>query len=102
MGFWIYITQPGDTIFLYNGTVPTVSQQIQLYKGWNLVGYPSLTSYNRTEGLNNTEYGTHINTIYWYNASSRAWHNMGEDDYFMKGIGYWIYANEDVVWQVPL
>ncbi|UCG68192.1 MAG: right-handed parallel beta-helix repeat-containing protein, partial [Thermoplasmata archaeon] len=41
MGFWIHITQPGDTIFVYNGTQPTSNQTITLHPGWNMVGYPS-------------------------------------------------------------
>jgi parallel beta-helix repeat protein len=31
VGFWIHITQPGDTIFLYNGTKPTVNQSIAIH-----------------------------------------------------------------------
>ncbi|UCG68468.1 MAG: right-handed parallel beta-helix repeat-containing protein, partial [Thermoplasmata archaeon] len=53
MGFWIHITQPGDTIFLYNGTQPTTNQSITLHPGWNMVGYPSLSNRNRTAALNN-------------------------------------------------
>jgi parallel beta-helix repeat protein len=102
MGFWIHVTRLGDTIFLYNGTTPTTSQQVQLHKGWNLVGYPSLTSYNRTDGLNNTLFGTHINKIMWYNATTQTWHSMSETHYFRKGVGYWIHTTEDIVWNVPL
>lgn len=102
MGFWVHVITSGGIIFLYNGTTPVTSQKIQLYNGWNLVGYPSLTSYNRTDGLNNTEFGTHINEIMWYDASSKTWRAMGEDDYFRKGTGYWFNAKEEIVWHVPL
>ncbi len=102
MGFWIHVTEPGGVLFEYFGSRPTTSQGIQLHPGWNLVGYPSLTSYNRTDGLNNTEFGTHINVIYWYDASSRTWHNMQKSDRFERGRGYWVHAREEVVWQVPL
>ncbi len=102
MGFWIHIIEPGWVIFEYSGALPTTSQGIQLHPGWNLVGYPSQTSYNRTDGLNNTEFGTHINVIYWYDASTRTWHNMGNKDRFERGRGYWVHAREEIVWQVPL
>jgi parallel beta-helix repeat protein len=48
--FWIYISAPGRTTFVYNGTQPTQNQTISLYPGWNMVGYPSLTSYRRSSG----------------------------------------------------
>jgi parallel beta-helix repeat protein len=102
MGIWIHMTRPGDTLFLYDGTTPITSQGIQLNKGWNLVGYPSLSSQNRTDGLNNTIFGTHINKIMWYDATSMTWHSMEETDYFLPGRGYWIHSKTDIVWQVPL
>ncbi|UCE36787.1 MAG: right-handed parallel beta-helix repeat-containing protein, partial [Thermoplasmata archaeon] len=90
MGFWIHITNPGDTIFLYNGTQPTQNQTISLSKGWNLVGYPSQTSYNRTEGLNKLKFGKDVDAIWSNNASSQNWNDMGESDYFIIGKGYYI------------
>ncbi len=102
IGFWIHITQPGDTIFLYNGTQPTSNQTIPLHPGWNLVGYPSLTSYNRTVGMNNLTFGTHVNAIWTYNASTQKWKELGPTDYFELGRGYWIHAKVKCEWEVPL
>ncbi|UCF07980.1 MAG: right-handed parallel beta-helix repeat-containing protein [Thermoplasmata archaeon] len=102
MGFWIFITEPGGVLFEYFGTIPSVSQQIPLHPGWNLVGYPSLTSHSRSDGLNNTDYGTRVRIIWWYDNATGSWYSMGEDDYFRKGVGYWIYAEESMIWQVPL
>jgi parallel beta-helix repeat protein len=102
MSFWIHITQPGDTIFLYNDTPQTKNQTIILHEGWNLVGYPSLTGYNRTEGLNNLTFGQEIDLIQWYDASTQTWHDLGEEDYFIPGKGYWIHAKADCEWEVPL
>ncbi|UCE36032.1 MAG: right-handed parallel beta-helix repeat-containing protein [Thermoplasmata archaeon] len=102
MGFWIHITNPGDTIFLYNGTQPTQNQTISLSKGWNLVGYPSQTSYNRIEGLNKLTFGSHVDAIWSYNASSQEWIEMGDSDYFIIGKGYYIHAKTECVWEVPL
>ncbi len=66
--------------------------------GWLLL----LTNHNRTDGLNNTEFGTHINVIYWYDSSTRTWNNMQKSDYFERGRGYWVHAREEVVWQFLL
>jgi parallel beta-helix repeat protein len=102
MSFWIHITNPGDTIFVYNGTVPTSNQTIQLHPGWNMVGYPSLSSHNRTTGLNNLTFDTHVDCIQWYDAGTKTWHFMGPDDSFVPGIGYWVHSKVDVEWEVPL
>ncbi|UCG69203.1 MAG: right-handed parallel beta-helix repeat-containing protein [Thermoplasmata archaeon] len=102
MGIWIHITKIEETIFLYNGTQPTSNQTIHLYKGWNMVGYPSLKSYNRTNGLNNLTFGTHVDLIEWYDASIQTWQTVGENDYFVPGRGYWIHASVECEWEVPL
>lgn len=101
-GFWIHIIQPGDTIFLYNGTQPTKNQTIVLHSGWNLVGYPSLTSYNRTEGLNNLTFGAEVDSIWTYDIIIQKWKEIGLSDYFEIGKGYWVHAKIKCVWEVPL
>jgi parallel beta-helix repeat protein len=102
MSFWIHITKPGDTIFIYNGTQPASNQTIQLYPGWNMVGYPSLISHNRTTGLNNLTFGLDVDVIQWYNAATKTWHFIGPDDSFEPGRGYWVHSNVKKVWEVPL
>jgi parallel beta-helix repeat protein len=102
MGFWIHITNPGDTIFLYNGTQPTENQTISLNKGWNLVGYPSLTNCNRTVGLNNLLFGMDVDAIWSYDSVNQNWEESDESDNIKIGKGYWIHAKADCVWEVPL
>ncbi|UCE73792.1 MAG: right-handed parallel beta-helix repeat-containing protein, partial [Methanomassiliicoccales archaeon] len=102
MGFWIHITEPGGVLFQYFGTQPTQNQTIPLHPGWNLVGYPSLKSYNRTTGLNNITFGADIDFIQWYDASTKTWHTMGKDDYFVSGRGYWLHVISECEWEVPL
>ncbi|UCG69689.1 MAG: metallophosphoesterase family protein [Thermoplasmata archaeon] len=102
MGFWIHITQPGITNFIYNGTKPTSNLTIALYPGWNQVGYPSRTSYDRTEGLNNLTFGQEVDLIQYYDAQTQTWYDMGVNDYFVKGRGYWIHAKTECEWEVPL
>ncbi|UCG68337.1 MAG: right-handed parallel beta-helix repeat-containing protein [Thermoplasmata archaeon] len=101
IGFWIHIIESGGVLFEYSGTQPTSNQTIQLHPDWNMVGYPSLTSYNRTEGLNNLTFGQEIDLIQWYDASTNTWHDMGEDDYFIPEKVYWIHDKTECVWKVP-
>jgi hypothetical protein len=102
MGFWVHITQPGDTIFKFNGTPPTSNRTITLHPGWNLVGYPSLTDKTRTTGLNNINFTTDINSIWTYNPATQKWERIGELDYFEIGRGYWIHSKVERNWEIPL
>jgi parallel beta-helix repeat protein len=102
MSFWIHINKTGDTIFVYNGTQPTTNQTIQLYSGWNMVGYPSLTNHNRTVGLNNLDFGVDVNAIKWFDAATKTWHFIDQDDSFVPGRGYWVHSKVEAWWEVPL
>ncbi|UCG70692.1 MAG: DUF11 domain-containing protein [Thermoplasmata archaeon] len=102
MSFWIHIIEPGDTIFLNKGIQPTVNRNISLHRGWNMVGYPSLTSHARTAGLNNLTFDQEVDLIQWYDTSTQTWNDMGKEDYFVPGKGYWIHANVECEWEIPL
>jgi len=102
MGFWIHIVPPGTTLFHYNGSQPIANQTIQLHSGWNMVGYPSPTRHNRTNGLNNLIFGTDVDCIQGYDRVYDAWHFMDHNDYFIPGWGYWIHSKVEVTWEVPL
>ncbi|UCE37959.1 MAG: right-handed parallel beta-helix repeat-containing protein [Thermoplasmata archaeon] len=102
MGYWIHVTQPNGSIFEYYGTEPTQNQTITLYPGWNMVGYPSLTRYNRTEGLNNITYDTDVDAIISYNSAIQKWEKMDETNHFRIGKGYYIHSKGKIEWVVPL
>ncbi len=102
MGFWIYIIKPEGVLFEYSGTQSTQNQTITLHPGWNLIGYPSLTSYNRTAGLNNLTFGSEVDSILTYDAATQKWEVIGLSDYFKIRRGYWIHAKTTCVWEVPL
>ncbi|UCG69945.1 MAG: hypothetical protein JSV09_02695, partial [Thermoplasmata archaeon] len=102
MGFWVHITPPGETLFPYKGTQPTVNQTISLFPGWNMVGYPSLISYDRTAGLNNLTFDTHVDSIWMYNSTTQKWKELGLTDYFEPGMGYFVHAKSECEWEVPL
>jgi hypothetical protein len=101
-GFWLHITNPGGTTLNTTGWELSSPESVSLHVGWNLVGYPSLTSHNRTNGLNNLLYGPDVDCIQWYDASTKTWHFMGPDDFFLPGRGYWVYSKIETVWDVPL
>ncbi len=102
IGFWIHIIQSGETIFIFNGTQPTENQSITLYPGWNMIGYPSLTSYNRTEGLNNINFSQDVDSIWTYQTTMKKWEEIKETDYFEPGKGYWVHALFEKTWEIPL
>jgi hypothetical protein len=102
MAFWIYITELNGTLFHFSGIKPLVNQTIQLHIGWNLVGYPSFAFHNRTEGLNNIQFGSDVDAIQWYDVTTGSWQFMGPDDVFAPGRGYWIHSKVEATWEIPL
>jgi parallel beta-helix repeat protein len=102
MGLWIEVTEPNGIFFEYPGIPPETNQSIPLYKGWNMVGYSSLSIYNRTKALNNLDFGNQVDAICTYNPKNQKWNEIGDSSFFIKGYGYWIHATQDCVWEVPL
>jgi parallel beta-helix repeat protein len=101
-GFWIHITNPSGTIFRYDGSNLTFNQTINLQPGWNMVGYPSRSNKNLTEGLNNLTYGSDVDAIWTYNATTQTWEEITESDNFEVGRGYWVHSKVTKTWIVPL
>jgi hypothetical protein len=102
IGFWVYITEAGDTIFQYNGTLPLTNQTVPLFPGWNLVGFPSLENKVRDDGLNNIQFGPDIDLVQTYNATSGSWEDIGQFDLLEPERGYWIHSMVSKIWEVPL
>ena len=95
MGFWINITEPNVNLTV-RGYIPS-STSINLYAGWNLVGYPSLN----TETVANALWGTGADKVMVCNTSEP--YNIKEvgPNYVMKpGEGYWVHVPADSVWVV--
>jgi parallel beta-helix repeat protein len=101
-GIFIHITNENGALLVINRLQLVANQFITLSKGWNLVGYPSNTNLNRIQGLNNLEFGRDLNAIQWFDASTKSWHFMGENDSFEVGRGYWIHSKVNTNWEVPL
>jgi parallel beta-helix repeat protein len=101
-GIWIHITRHGGVRVRLQGTQPMVNQSIPIYRGWNLVGYPSMKKYNRALGLNNMFFGSDVDCIQWYDTFTERWHFMDPGDLFVPGRGYWVHSKVTTVWEVPL
>jgi hypothetical protein len=102
IGFWIHIIEPGGTTLNTTGWQLLSSESVPLKIGWNLVGYPSMTSYNRTDGLNTVSFGPDVDAIQWYDTTSKTWYSMGPSDNFVPGRGYWIHSKVETTWNVPI
>ncbi len=102
ISFYIHISDPGGARLVVEGMEFWTNQQIDLYPGWNMVGYPSLNDYDRTTGLNNINYGTDVDAIWTYDASTGQWTNLQPSDNFERGGGYLIHSLVTKTWDVPL
>ena len=102
MGLQIYVDDPGGAVLEFSGIPPTQNQATPLYKGWNMVGYPSLSNKYRPDALNNLVFGTEVDAVWTYNSGAKKWEEVEELNYFVVGKGYWIHATQDCVWEVPL
>ncbi|MFQ5883860.1 MAG: S8 family serine peptidase [Thermoplasmata archaeon] len=95
MGIWVNVLS--DDYFTVAGIVPT-GTTIQLYAGWNLVGYPSFT--DRTVLLALT--GISYQRVEGFNATAAPYNLMALSpaSLMTAGEGFWIYS-VDTVWVVP-
>ena len=95
-GAWVNVLSAGT--LTYAGVVPTPSISIQLYAGWNLVGYPSFsTTYTDADFIADTG-ATDIET---YDPTG-PYHlrTMMTGEAFVPGSAYWAYVPADVLWTV--
>ena len=102
MGVWVHMTTEG-TLTVAGSIPPTTS--IQLYQGWNLVGYPGIQAKAISEALSSI--ADKYTLIYAYDASNPAdpWkkYNVGAPAWannlseVRSRLGYWILATENCV-----
>ena len=100
MGLWILMNS--SATLNVAGDVPSATP-IQLFKGWNFIGYPSLSA------RGNTSLPGEVDYIYYYNASDpsdpwKAWDSGGftPDDLtqLRTGQGFWVHCSADTTWVV--
>jgi hypothetical protein len=95
MGFWVCATQ-NCTLTVY-GQMPN-STAINLYAGWNLVGYPTLNG-----GMTVAEalWGTGTDRVEAFDTASPSLIKEVGPTYVMKpGEGYWVHVSADTIWVI--
>jgi len=95
MGFWINVNEPNVTLTV-GGFIP-FSTGINLYAGWNLISYPSLTNMTVADGL----WGTGADKVEVFDPAEPYRIKEVGPSYVMKpGEGYWVHVPADTVWVV--
>jgi hypothetical protein len=97
IALWINMIS-GDTLTI-TGKVPS-STSIQLYEGWNFVGYPSLT--NRTVGDALSSIWENVTQVEGFDETSSPYYLklLTDGDMMKTGEGYWIKVTNDCEWIV--
>ena len=95
MGFWLHMTENG-TLSITGEILGSVS--IPLYKGWNLVGCPSLTNRTVENALSGIPYGK----VEGFDENNPPYYlkTLIASDWMEAGNGYWIYAKENCTWTI--
>ena len=96
MGFWLHMTN--DTTLTVNGILPE-NVNVQLYAGWNMVGYPVQDDNNYTVADLKADTGADI--IEGFNSSALYDISQLPDSYVLKkGEAYWVHLTSDAVWML--
>ncbi|MEW5936677.1 MAG: M14 family zinc carboxypeptidase [Candidatus Thermoplasmatota archaeon] len=98
MGVWLYVTAPGNGFINISGSIPA-STTINLYTGWNLIGYPATDDSTYTVGQLKTATGATY--VEGFNATEEYKTAVLADTYVLKkGEAYWVYVPADTIWTV--
>lgn len=102
MGIWLHLTQnTGDEMLTLgvSGSFPSAQVQIQLYAGWNMVGYPSQTPATAFAALA----GTNADIVSVYTSSTPYIQDRADlgNVTMTDGSAYWVKVPTDCTWDVP-
>jgi hypothetical protein len=97
MGIWVNVTKTGGDHFISAGRVYE-NTTIQLYKGWNLVGYASFVNRSVEETLN----GIPWEQVEGFDEGATPYYlrSLASTDWMKAGNGYWIRVTSDCIWTV--
>ncbi len=96
MGIWLNVSCP-VTLTVYG--LPPESTVIELWAGWNLVGYPSNGTTNMT--ISELKIFTGADEVLGFDPAAEYLLTELQDNYIMKpGEGFWIHVPADIVWVV--
>jgi hypothetical protein len=76
----------------------TSTTQISLKTGWNLISYPSLIDRTVNDALSSI--AGKYNVVYYYDTIKDREVKLTDSDYMHPGLGYWIHARENCVWEL--
>ncbi|UCG69208.1 MAG: fibronectin type III domain-containing protein [Thermoplasmata archaeon] len=105
MGIWIHITNPSGQSLSFDGIAPEIGyvNQVPLYNGWNLVGYPSLIE--RAPG--SSDLPAEVDMVQWFNQGTGKWESWDPGglpdtlNVLKSGQGLWIhYTGVSDVWSL--
>ena len=95
---WLEVTRVGDGYIMICDRQP-VSTSINLYAGWNMVGYPA-----RNDGIYtvaNLKTDTGVDIVEGFDETAEYQTKVLDDTYALKrGEGYWVNATSNNVWTV--
>jgi hypothetical protein len=93
----LWITMVSNDNLAVAGRVSN-STSIQLYTGWNFVGYPSFTDRSVSKALTDLPY----DQVEGYDETSTPYYLkiLNDDDIMTAGQGYWIRVTSDCIWTV--
>jgi len=96
MGFWV---ESSGTVTVSILGAEDPSTDIALHRGWNLVGYPSLTPGYTVQNLKTVTGATRVEG---YDATAGPYYlRVLPPTYTLRaGEGYWVYVPNDTVWTV--
>lgn len=105
IGYWINMTS-ADTLMVTGYEITYTN--ISLKKGWNQVGYNSLSQLPVETALSSL-YGIY-HSISTYDSFTRSWLNYAIDgpdffnnlDWLKPGQGYWIFVTGDCIWDISI
>ncbi|MFO7618280.1 MAG: ABC transporter substrate-binding protein [Thermoplasmata archaeon] len=96
MGVWLHLTNSdGNLTTGVTGDYPGSTVQIQLYAGWNLVGFPSATSVRANTILNADIVGLYLGTSPYVQDRidlNNVW--------LSEGNAYWVHVTANTLWTV--
>jgi hypothetical protein len=96
-GLWLNVTNVGDGFLNVTGLLPTTTQ-ISLRAGWNLVGYPTLSS---SQTVGNAFWGTGADIVEVFDQSATYRTKVVGPSYIMRpGEAYWVHVPADSIWMV--
>ena len=93
---WVFVNAPAGDYLISVGQVPSLTN-INLFAGWNFVGYPGFTEQTVTDALSGIPY----DSVEAYDGGAAYLiSELGGSDMMSCGNGYWIKVTSDCVWTI--